>query len=112
MPLADAVAEHGPKFRIRCSQLSHLCIGEEIARVLGGGVVPASLVLMGGDPGIGKSTLLLQVPSLLLQRARSDMAVLPPASGSLLSRAARQWMCVWGMPAYQSAPTELDPAVT
>jgi DNA repair protein RadA/Sms len=33
----------------------------EFARVLGGGVVPGSLVLIGGDPGIGKSTLLLQV---------------------------------------------------
>ena len=33
----------------------------ELDRVLGGGIVPASLVLVGGDPGIGKSTLLLQV---------------------------------------------------
>lgn len=33
----------------------------EFARVLGGGVVPGSVVLIGGDPGIGKSTLLLQV---------------------------------------------------
>lgn len=33
----------------------------ELDRVLGGGVVPGSLVLLGGDPGIGKSTLLLQV---------------------------------------------------
>ncbi|GGH40368.1 DNA repair protein RadA [Paenibacillus segetis] len=33
---------------------------EELNRVLGGGVVPGSLVLVGGDPGIGKSTLLLQ----------------------------------------------------
>ncbi len=33
----------------------------ELARVLGGGVVPGSLVLIGGDPGIGKSTLLLQM---------------------------------------------------
>lgn len=33
---------------------------EEFARVLGGGVVPGSIVLVGGDPGIGKSTLLLQ----------------------------------------------------
>lgn len=32
----------------------------ELDRVLGGGIVPASLVLVGGDPGIGKSTLLLQ----------------------------------------------------
>lgn len=34
---------------------------DEFNRVLGGGVVPGSLVLIGGDPGIGKSTLLLQV---------------------------------------------------
>jgi len=34
---------------------------EELDRVLGGGVVPGSLILVGGDPGIGKSTLLLQV---------------------------------------------------
>jgi len=33
----------------------------EFARVLGGGVVPGSIVLIGGDPGIGKSTLLLPV---------------------------------------------------
>lgn len=33
---------------------------EELNRVLGGGIVPGSLVLVGGDPGIGKSTLLLQ----------------------------------------------------
>jgi DNA repair protein RadA/Sms len=36
-----------------------LSIGE-FARVLGGGIVPGSLILLGGDPGIGKSTLLLQ----------------------------------------------------
>ena len=34
---------------------------EELDRVLGGGIVPGSLTLVGGDPGIGKSTLLLQV---------------------------------------------------
>ena len=33
----------------------------ELDRVLGGGIVPGSMVLVGGDPGIGKSTLLLQV---------------------------------------------------
>lgn len=41
------------------SERMPLSIGE-FARVLGGGVVPGSLVLIGGDPGIGKSTLLLQ----------------------------------------------------
>jgi DNA repair protein RadA/Sms len=38
---------------------------EELNRVLGGGVVPGSMVLIGGDPGIGKSTLLLQVSQQL-----------------------------------------------
>ena len=37
----------------------------EFDRVLGGGIVPGTLVLIGGDPGIGKSTLLLQVADKL-----------------------------------------------
>ncbi len=39
--------------------------GAEMGRVLGGGVVPGSMILIGGDPGVGKSTLLLQVASTL-----------------------------------------------
>ena len=39
----------------------------EFNRVLGGGIVPGSLVLIGGDPGIGKSTLLLQVAGMVAQ---------------------------------------------
>ena len=46
---------------------------EELDRVLGGGLVPASVVLVGGDPGIGKSTLLLQAAARL---ARSGGRVL------------------------------------
>jgi DNA repair protein RadA/Sms len=42
----------------------------ELDRVLGGGIVPGSLVLIGGDPGIGKSTLLLQTANLLAMRYR------------------------------------------
>lgn len=38
---------------------------EELNRVLGGGIVPGSLVLIGGDPGIGKSTLMLQITGAL-----------------------------------------------
>ncbi|MDN5830991.1 MAG: DNA repair protein RadA [Tetragenococcus halophilus] len=38
---------------------------DELNRVLGGGVVPGSMILLGGDPGIGKSTLLLQVSQQL-----------------------------------------------
>jgi len=40
----------------------------EMDRVLGGGLVPGSVVLIGGDPGIGKSTLLLQVMAALAER--------------------------------------------
>ena len=39
----------------------------ELARVLGGGVVPGSLVLIGGEPGIGKSTILLQLSAMMAQ---------------------------------------------
>ncbi len=42
----------------------------ELDRVLGGGLVPASLILVGGDPGIGKSTLILQVCARIAQSKR------------------------------------------
>ena len=38
---------------------------DEFARVLGGGIVPGSMILIGGDPGIGKSTLMLQVATMM-----------------------------------------------
>ena len=43
---------------------------KELDRVLGGGIVPGSLVLVGGDPGIGKSTLLLQVCRILADKKK------------------------------------------
>ncbi|KAJ4833290.1 hypothetical protein Tsubulata_013225 [Turnera subulata] len=42
--------------------------GSEVARVLGGGLVPGSLVLVGGDPGVGKSTLLLQMAATIAEQ--------------------------------------------
>jgi DNA repair protein RadA/Sms len=53
VPLTDLATEEAPPPRISSG------IGE-FDRVLGGGLVPASAILVGGDPGIGKSTLLLQ----------------------------------------------------
>ncbi|MDP2085336.1 MAG: DNA repair protein RadA [Gemmobacter sp.] len=53
VPLTDLATEEPPPPRISSG------IGE-FDRVLGGGLVPASAILVGGDPGIGKSTLLLQ----------------------------------------------------
>ncbi|KAK8296719.1 hypothetical protein V6Z12_D05G141900 [Gossypium hirsutum] len=46
--------------------------GTEVARVLGSGLVPGLLVLIGGDPGVGKSTLLLQTAALIADGHDSD----------------------------------------
>jgi DNA repair protein RadA/Sms len=58
--LTDVSSEMGDRYAVPV---------EELSRVLGGGLVPGSIVLVGGDPGIGKSTLLLQVASLMDQVA-------------------------------------------
>ena len=55
---------------------------KELDRVLGGGIVPGSLVLVGGDPGIGKSTLLLQV----CQKLAKERQVLYISGEESLSR--------------------------
>jgi len=54
----------------------------ELDRVLGGGIVPGSLVLIGGDPGIGKSTLLLQAMHNLAERAGEVLYVSGEESAS------------------------------
>ena len=48
---------------------------KELDRVLGGGIVPGSLILVGGDPGIGKSTLLLQVCQKLAKKERKVLYI-------------------------------------
>lgn len=55
-------SEPVPLNRLAAGRLDRIILPiSEINRVLGGGIVPGSVVLVGGDPGIGKSTLLLQV---------------------------------------------------
>ncbi len=61
-------ASRGPEpiSQIKVSEVErHLTGMSEFDRVLGGGIVPGSVVLIGGDPGIGKSTLLLQASDAL-----------------------------------------------
>ena len=48
---------------------------EELDRVLGGGIVEGSLTLLGGEPGVGKSTLLLQIGSMLAQAGKTVMYI-------------------------------------
>ncbi len=63
---------------------------EELDRVLGGGIVPGSLVLIGGDPGIGKSTLLLQTANQLALRLPRTLYVSAEESGQQIKlRASR-----------------------
>lgn len=65
--LIDTVDAHdAPRYKVPSNELN---------RVLGGGVVPGSLVLIGGDPGIGKSTLLLQVSGQLSQLGKKVLYV-------------------------------------
>ncbi len=55
-----------PLSQVEMGAISRIPVGlHEFARVLGGGLVPGSIVLIGGEPGIGKSTLLLQVAAML-----------------------------------------------
>jgi DNA repair protein RadA/Sms len=62
----------------------------EFNRVLGGGIVPGSLVLVGGDPGIGKSTLMLQVAVLAAARDRPVLYISGEESAQQLKMHARR----------------------
>lgn len=66
----------------------------EFDRVLGGGVVSGSLTLIGGDPGIGKSTLLLQAASRLAERGRGVLYV----SGEESARQVKMRAARLGLP--------------
>ncbi|TMF86978.1 MAG: DNA repair protein RadA [Chloroflexi bacterium] len=62
--VAVSSAQPMPLAQVRFAQSNRLRLAmRELNDVLGGGIVPGSLVLVGGDPGIGKSTLLLQLAS-------------------------------------------------
>jgi DNA repair protein RadA/Sms len=82
-PVALSAPADGPTERLRTGLA-------ELDRVLGGGIVPGSLLLIGGEPGVGKSTLLLQVAGGI---AAAHGAVLyatgEESAGQLRLRAAR-----------------------
>jgi len=79
----------------------------ELDRVLGGGVVPGSLVLIGGDPGIGKSTLLLQASRSLAERADPLLYVSGEESAAQVKlRADRRGIAPRGL--YFLAETDLQ----
>ncbi|MBK6294702.1 MAG: DNA repair protein RadA [Rhodoferax sp.] len=63
---------------------------EELDRVLGGGMVEGGVVLIGGDPGIGKSTLLLQALDSLQRSGRSTLYVTGEESGAQIALRSRR----------------------
>lgn len=62
----------------------------ELDRVLGGGLVPGGVVLVGGDPGVGKSTLLLQAGAALARRGQSLLYVSAEESPAQVSERGRR----------------------
>ncbi|MEZ4272114.1 MAG: DNA repair protein RadA [Myxococcota bacterium] len=92
----------------------------ELDRVLGGGLVPGALVLVGGDPGIGKSTLLLQAMGALCERGLRVLYVSAEESLSQIKlRADRLQICADNlfllaetqMEAVDAAKREIEPQV-
>ena len=63
---------------------------EELDRVLGGGIVEGGVVLIGGDPGIGKSTLLLQALDSLQRQGKSTLYVTGEESGAQVALRSRR----------------------
>jgi DNA repair protein RadA/Sms len=83
----------------------------ETNRVLGGGVVPGSLVLLGGDPGIGKSTLLLQISYEIAAAGRRVLYVSGEESANQLRLRAERLGTVHDN-LYVLAETDLDASLT
>ena len=71
--LADLTKENSARWRVGM---------DEFDFVLGGGVVPGSLILIGGEPGIGKSTLLLQVAARLASSGKRALYISGEESGA------------------------------
>ncbi len=77
--LPNVVKDDAPRLTLRMI---------ELGRVLGGGIVPGSCVLVGGDPGIGKSTLLLQMAADVAQNAGVVLYVSAEESAHQIGRRA------------------------
>ncbi|MGI6162122.1 MAG: DNA repair protein RadA [Christensenellales bacterium] len=82
---AVAIKDIGREELTRCAS----GIGE-LDRVLGGGVVPGSAVLIGGDPGIGKSTLLLQMCNSLCATGKTCLYISGEESGAQIQMRAKR----------------------
>jgi len=80
VPLTELRADDAPRLALEWNELN---------RVLGGGIVPGSLVLIGGEPGVGKSTLVMHLARQVATRARVLYASGEESAQQLLLRANR-----------------------
>ena len=80
VPLGEVAAEEAERIPTGIAELD---------RVLGGGLVPASLVLVGGEPGVGKSTLLLMALGAMSRRAKVLLVTGEESPAQVRLRAAR-----------------------
>jgi DNA repair protein RadA/Sms len=79
-----------PLAEVRAEEAARISTGvAELDRVLGGGLVPASLVLLGGEPGIGKSTLLLSALAAISTERRALLVSGEESAAQVKLRAAR-----------------------
>lgn len=77
--------------QVEAQELPRVVVGlEEFDRVMGGGLVPGGVSLIGGDPGIGKSTLLLQVMSRLVMQGKSALYISGEESAGQVAMRARR----------------------
>ncbi len=125
--LVEEIAEHGPAaarparrkrpgrgiafhdLQAQDAPLPRLQSGiAEFDRVCGGGIVPGSVLLIGGDPGIGKSTLLLQGAAALAREGRS-VAYVSGEEAIAQVRARAQRLGLAGAPVQLAAETALGP---
>src|SRR5215216_3904009 len=92
-PSANGQAEAKPLLRlaeVEVNEAERIPTGvPELDRVLGGGLVPASLVLVGGEPGVGKSTLLLMALASISRDRRALLVTGEESTAQVKLRAAR-----------------------
>lgn len=90
----QSLAKAAPKQKlsvIEAEDLPRISTGiDELDRVLGGGLVTGGVALIGGDPGIGKSTLLLQALSVMSGRGDSVLYISGEESGSQIALRAKR----------------------
>jgi DNA repair protein RadA/Sms len=92
-PAANGKGEAKPLLRlaeVEVDEAERFATGvAELDRVLGGGLVPASLVLVGGEPGVGKSTLLLMALAAISRERRALLVTGEESTAQVKLRAAR-----------------------